>query len=49
VHPICDLQIEYSLISRRGEEKIFPALADLGIGITAYTHWPSVSSTRKEP
>ncbi len=36
VHPICDLQIEYSLISRRGEEKIFPALADLGIGITAY-------------
>ena len=36
VHPICDLQMEYSLISRGPEEKIFPALAELGIGITAY-------------
>jgi aryl-alcohol dehydrogenase-like predicted oxidoreductase len=36
VHPICDLQIEYSLISRRPEEKIFPVLAELGIGVTAY-------------
>jgi aryl-alcohol dehydrogenase-like predicted oxidoreductase len=36
VHPICDLQIEYSLISRGPEEKIFPTLKDLGIGITAY-------------
>jgi aryl-alcohol dehydrogenase-like predicted oxidoreductase len=36
VHPICDLQIEYSLISRGPEERIFPVLAELGIGVTAY-------------
>jgi aryl-alcohol dehydrogenase-like predicted oxidoreductase len=36
VHPIADLQIEYSLISRGPEEKIFPLLAELGIGVTAY-------------
>jgi aryl-alcohol dehydrogenase-like predicted oxidoreductase len=36
VHPITDLQIEYSLISRGPEEKIFPVLAELGIGVTAY-------------
>jgi len=36
VHPVCDLQIEYSLVSRGPEAKIFPALADLGIGVTAY-------------
>ena len=36
VHPICDLQIEYSLISRDPEAKIFPLLAELGIGVTAY-------------
>jgi aryl-alcohol dehydrogenase-like predicted oxidoreductase len=36
VHPICDLQIEYSLVSRGPEEKIFPALAELGIAATAY-------------
>ena len=36
VHPICDLQIEYSLISRSPEEKIFPVLEELGIGVTAY-------------
>jgi aryl-alcohol dehydrogenase-like predicted oxidoreductase len=36
VHPICDLQIEYSLISRGPEEKIFPVLAELGIAVTAY-------------
>jgi aryl-alcohol dehydrogenase-like predicted oxidoreductase len=36
VHPICDLQVEYSLVSRGPEEKIFPALAELGIGVTAY-------------
>jgi aryl-alcohol dehydrogenase-like predicted oxidoreductase len=35
-HPICDLQIEYSLISRGIEEKIVPTVRDLGIGITAY-------------
>jgi aryl-alcohol dehydrogenase-like predicted oxidoreductase len=36
VHPIVDLQIEYSLISRGPEEKILPLLAELGIGVTAY-------------
>jgi aryl-alcohol dehydrogenase-like predicted oxidoreductase len=36
VHPIVDLQIEYSLVSRGPEEKIFPLLAGLGIGVTAY-------------
>jgi aryl-alcohol dehydrogenase-like predicted oxidoreductase len=36
VHPIVDLQIEYSLISRGPEQKIFPLLAELGIGVTAY-------------
>ena len=36
VHFICDLQIEYSLVSRGPEEKIFPVLAELGIGVTAY-------------
>jgi aryl-alcohol dehydrogenase-like predicted oxidoreductase len=36
VHPIVDLQIEYSLISRGPEEAIFPLLAELGIGVTAY-------------
>jgi aryl-alcohol dehydrogenase-like predicted oxidoreductase len=35
-HPISDLQIEYSLISRKPEEKIFPLLDELGIGVTAY-------------
>ncbi len=36
VHPIADLQIEYSLISRSPEDSIFPALKELGIGVTAY-------------
>jgi aryl-alcohol dehydrogenase-like predicted oxidoreductase len=36
VHPIADLQIEYSLISRDPENKIFPFLEQLGIGVTAY-------------
>lgn len=36
VHPISDLQIEYSLVSRGPEEKIFPALKELDIGVTAY-------------
>jgi aryl-alcohol dehydrogenase-like predicted oxidoreductase len=35
-HPICDLQIEYSLISRGPEKKIFPVLKELGVGVTAY-------------
>jgi aryl-alcohol dehydrogenase-like predicted oxidoreductase len=36
VHPIADLQIEYSLISRGPEAQIFPVLQELGIGATAY-------------
>jgi aryl-alcohol dehydrogenase-like predicted oxidoreductase len=36
VHPICDLQIEYSLISRGIERAILPACRELEIGITAY-------------
>jgi aryl-alcohol dehydrogenase-like predicted oxidoreductase len=36
VHPVSDLQIEYSLISRSPETAIFPALEELGIGVTAY-------------
>jgi aryl-alcohol dehydrogenase-like predicted oxidoreductase len=36
VHPIADLQIEYSLASRSPEAQIFPVLAELGIGATLY-------------
>jgi aryl-alcohol dehydrogenase-like predicted oxidoreductase len=36
VHPICDLQIEYSLISRSIERTILPATRKSGIAITAY-------------
>jgi aryl-alcohol dehydrogenase-like predicted oxidoreductase len=35
-HPISDLQIEYSLISRGIEDSILPTCRELGIGITAY-------------
>ena len=36
VHPIADLQIEYSLLSRGIEASILPACRELGIGVTAY-------------
>jgi aryl-alcohol dehydrogenase-like predicted oxidoreductase len=36
VHPIRDLQIEYSQISRGVEQTILPTLRELGIGLTAY-------------
>ena len=36
VHPIVDLQIEYSLASRDIEPEILPTARELGIGITAY-------------
>ncbi|MGW4639458.1 aldo/keto reductase [Sphaerisporangium sp. NPDC004334] len=36
VHPISDLQIEYSLLSRGIERDILPAARELGIGVTAY-------------
>jgi pyridoxine 4-dehydrogenase len=54
VHPICDLQIEYSLISRSLEASILPTCRELGIGITAYGvlsrglisgHWSARRST----
>jgi aryl-alcohol dehydrogenase-like predicted oxidoreductase len=36
VHPIADVQIEYSLISRAVEDEVLPTLRELGIGMTAY-------------
>ncbi|HWE11586.1 MAG TPA: aldo/keto reductase [Solirubrobacteraceae bacterium] len=36
VHPIADLQIEYSLLSRAIENEILPTCRELGIAITAY-------------
>ncbi|QSE93588.1 aldo/keto reductase [Rhodococcus pseudokoreensis] len=36
VHPITDLQIEYSLVSRGIEAEILPLCRELGIGVTAY-------------
>jgi aryl-alcohol dehydrogenase-like predicted oxidoreductase len=36
VHPISDLQIEYSLLSRGIEREILPVARELGIGVTAY-------------
>jgi aryl-alcohol dehydrogenase-like predicted oxidoreductase len=54
VHPICDLQIEYSLISRGIESHILPTCRELGVGITAYGvlsrglisgHWTPQRST----
>jgi aryl-alcohol dehydrogenase-like predicted oxidoreductase len=36
VHTIVDLQIEYALVSRMPEAKIFPALKELGMGATTY-------------
>ncbi len=53
VHPISDLQIEYSLLSRNIEAAILPTCRELGIGITAYGvlargllsgHWPKERS-----
>jgi aryl-alcohol dehydrogenase-like predicted oxidoreductase len=35
-HPVSDLQIEYSLISRGIEKEILPTARELGVGITAY-------------
>jgi aryl-alcohol dehydrogenase-like predicted oxidoreductase len=55
VHPICDLQIEYSLISRGIEDAILPTCRALGIGITAYGvlsrglisgHWQKQATTQ---
>ena len=35
-HPISDLQIEYSLVSRGIEERVLPTCRELGIGVSAY-------------
>ena len=36
VHPIADVQMEYSMATRSPEEKIFPVLHELGIGATLF-------------
>ncbi|MFT4068184.1 aldo/keto reductase [Paraburkholderia sp.] len=36
VHPICDVQVEYSLFSRDIEDEILPTCRELGIAVTAY-------------
>ncbi len=36
VHPVSDLQIEYSLVSRGVEGEILDTLRELGVGLTAY-------------
>ncbi|OLT12437.1 aldo/keto reductase [Pseudonocardia sp. CNS-139] len=36
VHPVCDVQIEYSLFSRGVERRLLPVARELGVGITAY-------------
>src|ERR1700712_252613 len=57
-HPISDLQIEYSLISRGIEDVILPACRDLGLGIPAYGvlarglisgHWSKDRVTAPQP
>ena len=48
VHPICDVQYEYSLLSRDIEDAVLPACRELNIGVTAlwragarYARWPA--------
>ena len=36
VHPVVDVQLEYSIATRGPEAKIFPVLAELGISATLY-------------
>jgi aryl-alcohol dehydrogenase-like predicted oxidoreductase len=36
VHPICDVQIEYSMLSRSVEGSVLPACRELGVAVTAY-------------
>jgi aryl-alcohol dehydrogenase-like predicted oxidoreductase len=57
VHPIADLQIEYSLISRGIEDDILATCRELGIGITAYGvlsrglisgHWQKAGAGAKD-
>jgi aryl-alcohol dehydrogenase-like predicted oxidoreductase len=35
-HPVADVQIEYSLLSRGIESEILPTCRELGVGVTAY-------------
>jgi pyridoxine 4-dehydrogenase len=51
-HPICDLQTEYSIVSRGIETEVLPLCRELGIGITAYgvlsmgllsNNWPATN------
>ena len=57
VHPIADLQIEYSLIARGIEDDILKTCRELGIGITAYGvlsrglisgHWSKAHSAARD-
>ncbi|MBR1145289.1 aldo/keto reductase [Bradyrhizobium sp. AUGA SZCCT0431] len=57
VHPIADLQIEYSLISRGIEDDILSTCRELGIGVTAYGvlsrglisgHWSKNTSDQQD-
>ncbi len=57
MHPIADLQIEYSLIARGIESDILNTCRELGIGITAYGvlarglisgHWSKDRSSAKD-
>jgi aryl-alcohol dehydrogenase-like predicted oxidoreductase len=36
VHALCDLQIEYAIVTREPEKTIFPTLAELGMSATLY-------------
>jgi aryl-alcohol dehydrogenase-like predicted oxidoreductase len=36
VHPVSEVQVEYSLLSRGVEDEILPTCRELGIGVTAY-------------
>lgn len=36
VHPVADVQLEYSLFSRGIEDRILPTCRELGIAVTAY-------------
>ena len=56
VHPITDMQIEYSLISRGIEKDILPTARELGVSITAYGvlsrglisgHWTKTAETAR--
>lgn len=58
VHPVADLQIEYSLLSRGIEDEILPTCRELGVGVTAYGvlsrgllsgHWSTERSATAGP